>query len=92
MGRDRRLTLAGSGTGDHNRAQPPFEIGEQDRIAYRPDRLFEIGGRTIVSFSISALSGLGYDGGRRDGRYTLGAVSYTHLDVYKRQGYDGCRR
>jgi hypothetical protein len=68
---DRRLPLAGSGTGEHNRTQPPFEIRQQDGIAYRPYGLFEIGSRAIVSLSISTLSGLGHNGARRGPVATL---------------------
>src|ERR1035437_2681790 len=51
MGRNRRLPLAGSGAGEHNRAQPPFEIRQQDGIANSPYSLFEIGSGSIVVLS-----------------------------------------
>ena len=83
MGRNGRLPLAGSGTCDYNRAQPPFEIGQQDGIAYRPHGLFEVGSRAIVSLSISTLSGLGHDGMRRDGRCTFQELSRSAIDGHR---------
>src|ERR1035438_2409202 len=83
MGGDRRLPLTGSGTGEHNRTQPPFEIRQQDGIAYRPNGLFEIGSRAIVSLSISTQSGLGHGGARRGGRCTFRELSLKSIDWHR---------
>src|ERR1035438_5398829 len=83
MGGDRRLPLTGSGTSKHNRTQPPFEIRQQDGIAYRPNGLFEIGSRAIVSLSIFTQSGLGHGGAHRDGRWTFRELSLKSIDWHR---------
>ena len=52
----------------------------------RPVSEMDIQEAEIVVYVISRISGEGKDRRLEKGDYYLSAVSYTHLDVYKRQG------